>query len=278
MSDNLRQPSLDARLSAMLDGEVTEAEKSALDDILASDPNAKLTSDKLRQATEHGRTLFNEMLKEPVSLSLVRSIKTAPEGRRALRFPKQETVRQKLKPTYRLAITSSVIMFALGAAAGYMVGAPSHMMTYADIAGDPSKAWLDDVASHYRLFSRQSRHLVEIPANESAHIVEWLMATTGISFRIPDLTSEKLVFMGARLFSAGGRPVGELIYQNRDGEVIAISFTKFISPMAEKDMRESIRDDIGMVTWQGLQASYVLTGPSSDADLEGLATKIAGII
>ncbi len=185
MSDNLRQPSLDARLSAMLDGEVTEAEKSELDDILANDPNAKLTSDKLRQATEHGRTLFNEMLKEPVSLSLVRSIKTAPEGRRALRFPKQETVRQKLKPTYRLAITSSVIMFALGAAAGYMVGAPSHMMTYADIAGDPSKAWLDDVASHYRLFSRQSRHLVEIPANESAHIVEWLMATTGISFRIP---------------------------------------------------------------------------------------------
>ncbi|MCJ8509488.1 anti-sigma factor [Rhizobium lemnae] len=278
MSDSLRQPSLDARLSAMLDGEVTEAEKSELDDILANDPNAKLTSDKLRQATEHGRTLFNEMLKEPVSLSLVRSIKTAPEGRRALRFPKQETVRQKLKPTYRLAITSSVIMFALGAAAGYMVGAPSHMMTYADIAGDPSKAWLDDVASHYRLFSRQSRHLVEIPANESAHIVEWLMATTGISFRIPDLTSEKLVFMGARLFSAGGRPVGELIYQNRDGEVIAISFTKFISPMPEKDMRESIRDDIGMVTWQGLQASYVLTGPSSDADLEGLATKIAGII
>ena len=278
MSDNLRQPSLDARLSAMLDGEVTGAEKSELDDILANDPNAKLTSDKLRQATEHGRTLFNEMLKEPVSLSLVRSIKTAPEGRRALRFPKQETVRQKLKPTYRLAITSSVIMFALGAAAGYMVGAPSHMMTYADIAGDPSKAWLDDVASHYRLFSRQSRHLVEIPANESAHIVEWLMATTGISFRIPDLTSEKLVFMGARLFSAGGRPVGELIYQNRDGEVIAISFTKFISPMPEKDMRESIRDDIGMVTWQGLQASYVLTGPSSDADLEGLATKIAGII
>ncbi len=72
--------------------------------------------------------------------------------------------------------------------------------------------------------------------------------------------------------------MGELIYQNRDGEVIAISFTKFISPMPEKDMRESIRDDIGMVTWQGLQASYVLTGPSSDADLEGLATKIAGII
>lgn len=278
MSDNLRQPSLDARLSAMLDGETTEAEKAELEGILATDPQAKRASEKLHQANEHGRALFNEMLKEPVSLSLVRSIKTAPEGRRALRFPRQEMVRQKIKPTYRLAITSSVIMFALGAAAGYMLGAPSHMMTYADIAGDPSKAWLDDVASHYRLFSRQSRHLVEVPASESAHIVEWLMATTGISFRIPDLTSENLQFMGARLLSAGGRPVGQLIYQNREGEVISIAFTKFIAPLPELNMRETIRDDIGMVTWQGMQASYVLTGPSSDADLEGLATKVAGII
>ena len=278
MSDNLRQPSLDARLSAMMDGELTDAEKLELNELIATDPQAKHTAEKLGQANERGRTLFNEMLKEPVSLSLVRSIKAAPEGRRALRFPKQGTVRQKIRPTYRLALASSAIMFAVGAAAGYMFAAPPHMMTYADIAGDPSKAWLDDVASHYRLFSRQSRHLVEIPANESAHIVEWLMATTGISFRIPDLTSENLEFMGARLFSAGGRPVGQLVYQNREGEVISIAFTKFISPMQEKDMRESIRDDIGMVTWQGLQASYVLTGPSSDAELEGLATRVAGII
>ncbi len=37
MSDNLRQPSLDARLSAMMDGEVTDEEKSRLDAILADD-------------------------------------------------------------------------------------------------------------------------------------------------------------------------------------------------------------------------------------------------
>ncbi|MFD1747613.1 anti-sigma factor [Rhizobium helianthi] len=278
MTDQIRQMSLDARLSALMDNEVSTQEKAALSALLAEDAQARDTAEQLNRANEHGRAAFDAMLKEPVSLGLVRGIKTAQEGRRALRFPKQEIVRQKIRPTYRLVASSCLIMFAMGAAAGYMLGAPSHMVTYADMAGDPAKAWLDDVASHYRLFSRQSRHLVEVPAAESAHIVEWLMATTGLSFRIPDLTSEHLTFQGARLFSAGGRPVGQLIYQNRDGEVISIAFTKFIAPMQDQDMREIIRDDIGMVTWQGMQASYVLTGPSSDAFLESLATKVAGII
>lgn len=278
MSEPIRQMSLDARLSAMLDGEVSPEEKAELEALIEDDPQVQHAADQLSRANDHGRSLFDAMLKEPVSLSLVRSIKNGQQGRRALRFPKQETVRQKIRPTYRLIASSSIIMFMLGAGAGYMFAVPSHIVTYADIAGDPAKAWLDDVASHYRLFSRQSRHLVEIPASESAHIVEWLMATTGVSFRIPDLAEEQLTFRGARLFSAGGRPVGQLIYQNRDGEVISIAFTKFIAPMQDQNMRETIRDDIGMVTWQGMQANYVLTGPSSDAFLEMLANKVASII
>lgn len=278
MTDQLRQISLDARLSALMDNEVTPEEKAELAALLAEDADARGTAEQLNLANEQGRLIFEGMLKEPVSLGLVRTIKTAQEGRRALRFPKQEIVKQKMRPTYRLIASSCLVMFAMGAAAGYMFGAPSRIVTYAELAGDPVKAWLDDVASHYRLFSRQSRHLVEVPASESAHIVEWLMATTGLSFRIPDLSSEQLTFQGARLFSAGGRPVGQLIYQNRDGEVISIAFTKFIAPMQDQDMREIIRDDIGMVTWQGMQANYVLIGPSSDAFLESLATKVAGII
>ncbi len=276
MSDNLRQPSLDARLSAMMDGEVTDEEKARLDAILADDAQAKRTEEKLKQATEHGRALFNEMLKEPVSLSLVRSIKTAPEGRRALRFPKQEIVRQSSSPPTVSPSPHPSSCSHSGRRRFY----GRRSVPYDDLCGycgDPSKAWLDDVASHYRLFSRQSRHLVEIPASESAHIVEWLMATTGISsaYRISQPKSWNSWELACFRQVEGGRGIDlpEPGWRNyRD------SFTKFISPLPEKDMRESIRDDIGMVTWQGLQASYVLTGPSSDADLEGLATKVAGII
>lgn len=275
MADNRKNP--ESQFSAQLDGQLSEAESAALDALLESDPQARAKVEALRQANEIGRQQFDALLKEPVSLDLVRSIKTASEPRRAVQLPETPRRKVRLKPTLVTVVASSLLMFGLGAGAGYMFGARPSMMTYADIAGDPGKAWLDDVTSHYRLFSRQSRHLVELPANESAHIVEWLMATTGVSFRIPDLTEDGLEFIGARLYSAGGRPVGQLVYRNRDSEVIAISFAKSLAP-TDTEMREVIRDDIGLVTWQGLQASYVLTGPSSDAFLDTLAAKVARII
>ncbi|MGE6741601.1 anti-sigma factor family protein [Allorhizobium pseudoryzae] len=277
MADNRKNP--ESQFSAQLDGQLSETESAALDALLDNDPATRAKMDALRHANDLGRQQFEAMLKEPVSLDLVRSIKTASEPRRVVQLPETplDKVKVRIKPTLATVVASSLLMFGLGAGAGYMFGARPSMTTFADLAGDPGKAWLDDVTSHYRLFSRQSRHLVELPANESAHIVEWLMATTGVSFRIPDLTEDGLEFIGARLYSAGGRPVGQLVYRNSESEVIAISFAKSMAP-SDTEMREVIRDDIGLVTWQGLQASYVLTGPSSDAFLDTLAAKVARII
>ena len=272
-----RSPQLDQQVSAMLDGALSDSERAALEALVANDPQASARLDELRQCDERARKDFAEMLKEPVSLDLVRSIKTATPPRRAVRLPRAARQRLQVKPSITAMIAASLVMFALGVSAGTMFAARPGMVTYADIAGDPNKAWLDDVASHFRLFARQSRHLVEVPASESAHVVDWLMATTGVSFRIPDLTSDGLEFVGARLYSAGGRPVGQLVYRNTEADIIAISFTKSIAP-TETGMREVIRDDIGLVVWQGLQASYVLTGPSADAQLDTLASKVAGII
>jgi anti-sigma factor RsiW len=275
MIDNRKQ--LEAQLSAMLDGELSDADRAAVEALIQADAQARAQAEMLKSVDDFGRLHFADLLKEPVSLDLVRTIKTASEPRRAVRLPKAGPSRPRIKPTLNVVIASSLLMFSLGAGAGYMFASRPQMTTYADLAGDPNKAWLDDVVSNYRLFSRQSRHLVEVPAAESAHIVDWLMATTGVSFRIPDLRSEDLEFVGARLYSAGGRPVGQLVYRNRDAEVIAISFAKSLTP-SDADMQEVIRDDIGLVVWHGQQASYVLTGPSSDAYLDGLAGKIAGII
>jgi anti-sigma factor RsiW len=272
-----RSKQLDPQVSALLDGALSDNERAALEALILHDPQARARLEELRQCDARARKNFEDMLKEPVSLDLVRSIKTATPPRRAVRLPRSGRPRLQVKPSITAMIAASLVMFALGVSAGTMFASRPGMVTYADIAGDPNKAWLDDVASHFRLFARQSRHLIEVPATESAHIVDWLMATTGVSFRIPDLSADGLEFVGARLYSAGGRPVGQLVYRNSDADVIAISFTKSIAP-TDTAMREVIRDDIGLVVWQGLQASYVLTGPSADSALDTLASKVAGII
>ena len=131
----------------------------------------------------------------------------------------------------------------------------------AEAGGD----WLDDIVAHYRVFSRQPDRLVEMPASDPAAIVEWLLTSTGVNFRIPDLADNDLTFQGARLLTAGGMPVGELLYTSGEGEVIAILFRK-IQP-DDDGFSDLIRDNIALMSWKGATATYVAVGPSSAASL-----------
>ena len=267
----------DAELSALLDNEVAEEDRHRLEGRISGDPQLKSRQEALRRANDYGKRSFEAMLREPVPLDLVRAIRTTPEPRRTIKLQPPPRAVRRIKHTIGLTVACSIAMFGVGGVAGYLLAHRPHIKTFADFTGETASAWLDDVASNYRLFSRQPRHLVEVPASESAHIVEWLMATTGVSFRIPDMSADGLEFLGARLFAAAGRPVGQLVYRNTDGEIISVNFTKSILPLSTP-LNETIRDDIGLVVWQGQQASYALSGPSSDAFLETVAKKIAGII
>jgi len=144
------------------------------------------------------------------------------------------------------------------------------------LAALPAKSWLDDIAAYHRVYSRQQRHLAEVPASDADHIVEWLTESVGVSFALPDLTGEGLQFRGARLLVAEGKPVGELLYRNDDDDVIAICFMKASNKAPgtkTQGLDETIRDDIGLISWTRPNASYVVVGPSSEATLTQIAEK-----
>ncbi|HEX2146681.1 MAG TPA: anti-sigma factor, partial [Pseudorhizobium sp.] len=130
--------------------------------------------------------------------------------------------------------------------------------------------------THYRIFSRQPENLVEMPASDPAAIVEWLLGSTGINFRIPDLSENDLRFEGARLFAAGGLPVGELLYRSAEGEVISILFRK--NQPEDDGFSELIRDNIALISWKSPTTTYLVVGPSSAASLDEIAAKAAGLI
>ncbi|TXI11064.1 MAG: anti-sigma factor, partial [Rhizobium sp.] len=66
---------LEVRLSAFMDGEMNREEKEELERLIASDPDARRIFDELKHGSDVGRKAFDEVLKEPVPLALVRSIK-----------------------------------------------------------------------------------------------------------------------------------------------------------------------------------------------------------
>ncbi|MGO7859959.1 anti-sigma factor, partial [Rhizobium ruizarguesonis] len=71
-----RRLPLEAQLTALLDGEVAPEQRHELEQRLASDENARRLQEKLRHGADFGRRRLGDILKEPVPLARVRSIKS----------------------------------------------------------------------------------------------------------------------------------------------------------------------------------------------------------
>ncbi|WP_188112551.1 anti-sigma factor family protein [Rhizobium tropici] len=280
MQDMKKTP-LEVRLSAFMDGETSREEKEELEKLIASDPNAQRIFDELRHGSDVGRKAFDEVLKEPVPLALVRSIKSAQPPKTRDPSPRLARPSLKLAPNGRQSLAAALILFAVGGGIGYLLGTqPANAPEAAPVtpAQVATRNWLDDIAAYHRIYSRQPRHMVELQASELDEISKWLGSTVGVKFNFPDLAADGLVFQGARMFIAGGKPVGQLIYKNLDGDVVAVCFTKADGVANDTDFSETIKDDISIVSWHRDGATYAVVGPSSDAMLDQIANRVSSEI
>ena len=190
----------------------------------------------------------------------------------------------RIRATRLQAVLALAVMFALGSTVGYGL-ARGTGSDAAPVVGQAltlttsdEPAWLDDVAASHRIFAKQDKHLAELVPTAAESAVSWLSASIGINFMLPDLAAEGLDFKGARLIVAAGKPTAQLFYRNGEGETFAICVLKASPSALIDDSDETIRDDVGLVYWQKGEAAYVLTGPSSDATLGKLASKVGGLI
>jgi len=210
---------LDAQLTALLDGETTPEQKQELEQRLANDEGAKRLYDKLRHGADFGKHRLDDVLKEPVPLALVRSIKSAqpPKAPVASRVSRPSF---KLAPTGPQALAAAIILFIAGCGIGFFAAGSTSTMQSAppatiEAAADSSQ-WLTDVIANQRLIARQPRHIFEVPSTQAEEISTWLTSTVGVAFRVPDLSDQGWTFQGARVFIGDGRPVGQLVYTSSD--------------------------------------------------------------
>jgi anti-sigma factor RsiW len=274
---DMKKTPLEARLSAYMDGETSREEKEELERLIASDAETRRLYEVLKRGSEVGRGAFDEVLREPVPLALVRAIKTAqpPKAREIPRFIPPSL---KLAPTGRQALAASLILFFVGGGIGYFYGTSPTGQPPAQVAQAPAHGWTDDVAVSHRIYAHQPSHLAELPATQVAEIIQWLGGTVGVKFNVPDLSSVGLSFQGARLVVAQGKPTGELVYKNPDGEIIAIYFQKDGSNDESNDFNEVIKDDVGVVTWHRNDTAFAVVGPSADATLDDIAGRVSTTI
>jgi anti-sigma factor RsiW len=240
------------KLSAWLDSELPADEAQALDALLKSDPALQAELALLMAANDAASAEFSAMLAAPVPLALARAIDRAAPSELGI---------ARRRP-YWAAIAASLVLLTVGAGGGFLAAKQSEIAAPRD--------WVEDIAEYHGVYAAQSRHLVEVPASESDHIKTWLTAQVGTPFEIPDLSGSGLEFQGARLLVAAGKPVGQLMYRDAGGQVVALCFVASDKPPAT-EIQSLSSNGFQMRVWGRAGARFVLIGPESMTGLSEIA-------
>lgn len=118
--------------------------------------------------------------------------------------------------------------------------------------------WLDQVAQYHSVYAKESRHLVEVGADEIEHIKAWLGKRLGRETLVADLSGEGMVFQGARLLVINGAPVAQLMYLPPDGRPLGFCIIK--SPKDDAPFKAQQKADLNLVSWRRGGYGFVVIG------------------
>jgi anti-sigma factor RsiW len=230
---------LDIFLAAYADGELDEARTAEVEALLAGDAAARETVAKHRETAALLRAAFAD--------SQFRAAAEALPMRRRSRFR---------VPGILWAVAASVLLGVLGYGAGAL--GPRFFAAQPD-------AMMAEVAQDHAVYSRETVHLVEVPADQAEHLKAWLGKRVNSTLIIPDFAKQGLTFAGGRLVVLEGEPVAELIYTRANGMPIAY-YVVARSGTGGATVQKRLGDTC-VATWNDGGHSYFLAGDADSAPL-----------
>ena len=264
--DDFKGLPLEVRLSAFIDGQVGEADARELEALSASNDEARRIYETLKAGSEFGNQAFEEMLKEPVPLNLVRAIKGIEAKPAPVRQPANNNVASFMRFVPQ-AIAASIMLLFAGGYAGYYVAenripgnqpelitetsnleAPASEaktrsignltfnapMPEAESQAEPASTRsitkadvaLMEVAKAHKVYAADTMHADEVPAAQESEMIGYLEAVTSVKFTVPDLSAEGYRLRGGKFVEVVGQPTGALFYENDAGKSAAVYFMK----------------------------------------------------
>jgi anti-sigma factor RsiW len=132
---------------------------------------------------------------------------------------------------------------------GHLVAAP------APVAGLAAS----DAITAYRTYVGERLHAVEVPAEQEAHLVQWLSRRVGKPLLAPNLTAEGFRLMGGRLLPAGDEPAALFMYDDGRGNRLTL-YARSGRTADTTSFRFENQDGVSAFSWIDNGLSYVVTG------------------
>ncbi|WP_024302578.1 anti-sigma factor [Pseudogulbenkiania sp. MAI-1] len=226
------------RLCALVDGELSGAERAELLEQLAHDPAAMARVEHYRSQNAALRQLF-PLPSEGASLFV-----------------------QRRTPWWYLG-AAAVGGLVLGLLAGAMQPErifPAEMV-------QPAFARRADLA--YAVYAPEQRHPVEVTVADQAHLLAWLSKRLMRPVAAPPLAEYGYALVGGRLLPGEAGPAAQFMYQNAAGTRL----TLYISPYPQREigLRPLPDGERRTIYWASRGLGYALSGPSHETRLRAIA-------
>jgi hypothetical protein len=230
-------------VSAYADGELDEADTALVEAHLDASPAARQALAMHREATALLRSAFAESrFKGPSAL------------------PPAVPVRRRRLPGAAWAVAASLLLGVLGYGAG---------ATWPDLLQSDRDRMLSEVAEYHAVYSRETVHLVEVPAAQVDHLKAWLGNRVKAKLVVPDFREAGLTFAGGRLVVLDGAPVAELMYTRDKG--LPIGFCVLYRTGSASGVTVARRGATSLATWDDGGHSYIVVGEAAAETVQGLA-------
>ncbi|MEE1657320.1 anti-sigma factor [Microvirga sp. CF3062] len=162
------------------------------------------------------------------------------------------------------AVAGLFIGTVLGAAGGvWWVGSDHRAGT--SVAGNA-------IAAH-RIYVGERLHPVEVPAEQEAHLVQWLSRRVGKPLTAPNLTVQGYRLIGGRLLPDSGEAAALFMYENAGGNRLTL-YARSGGTEEQTSFRFESRDDVSAFSWIDNGLSYVVTAKAERAQLLPIAETI----
>lgn len=97
----------------------------------------------------------------------------------------------------------------------------------------PMRVLTSDAFAAYRTFSVETRHPVEVRADDKGHLIQWLSNRLDHPIHVPDLAKQGFRLMGGRVLPGAGGPAAQLMYDDDQGHRLTV----YLQPM-DADLTE----------------------------------------
>jgi anti-sigma factor RsiW len=240
------RPITEDDLNAFVDQRLDQGRQAEVAAYLAAHPEVAARVEGYARQRDQLRTLLLPIAEEPIPSRL-------NVGRLA---------EQRTRPTRSLWWTSiaAAVMICLGGAGGWTLRA---------ISDPPLRgvaALAQEAVDNYAVYSPDHLHPVELRADASPELVDWVSRRLGRRVGVPNLEASGYRFMGGRVVATAHGPAALFMYDNDHG----IRLVMLIRPMTvdqEVPMQPLSRSEISGFSWAAKGMGYSLVGPADSQTL-----------